>query len=62
MHDVGGMHEVFAGETGDVWAGAAKPTALDDGASFVGLGRKCPVYVFACFSATEDEDVKVVWL
>ncbi len=59
MHDVGGMHEVLAGETSYVRTGAAEPAALDDGASFVEFGGERPGYVFSGFATAEHEDVVV---
>ena len=62
VNDIGGVHEAFARQTGGVGTRATQPAALDHGAVLTGFGGEGPSDEFACFAATEDEDVVMVWV
>ena len=55
------MDNVFAGQTGDVGAGAANVFSLDQGGSLA-LLRQGPGEVFSCFAAAEHENIILIRL
>lgn len=62
MYDVCGVDKILAGEAGDVGAGTAEVTALNDSGAVVQLGGDGPGDKFSCFAAAEDKEVVVVWI
>ena len=58
MRDLGAPNFVLAGQTGDVWTGAADPATLDDGSSPPRL-RHMPGQQLAALAAAKDQDVEL---
>jgi hypothetical protein len=58
MYDLGAPNFVLAGQTGDVWTGAADPATLDDGSSTPRL-RHMPRQQLAAFAAAKDQNVEL---